>query len=154
VQRKPSDGIPAVPVALPRAFSHEEETIVTSGALRIFHRTTSENAGVILRDGFRDGPCSLFHQRIGVVGVCFSPWSVYDENQGAQGDVIFGFDVPSSFAEEYGLFEEWPEINPGGPAIFYELVIPAGVVNTLGPPQLFEWSDDRSRYVPVTRPRT
>jgi hypothetical protein len=87
-----------------------------------YHRTTDECAGLILRDGFRDGTGTYMTDQLWT-GVWLSNVPL-DENEGARGDVLLRVELPS---EEMVAEYEW--IQDIG---YREWLIPAALINAEG----------------------
>jgi hypothetical protein len=98
----------------------------------LYHVTDPEAAGLIERDGFRDGEGSYLTQE---------PWEgvwLSDRPRVSQvkEPAVFVLDVPDGLVGEY----EWVEEGSG----YREFLIPAEVVNGYGSRRLLDWSDTDS----------
>ena len=123
--------------------------------MRLFHRTSTERATEILRDGFKDNPNPPghnfgFHDQIPPIkDVWFSDFPVganpdeiieqLKERDGLHGKIEAEF-TPEEIAhqEEFG-------------APYQEFLIPAEVANQYGPP--IDVTDDEEEYMPIRPPR-
>src|SRR6516165_2348302 len=90
-----------------------------------YHRTTDECAGLILRDGFRDGTGTYMTDQLWT-GVWLSNVPL-DGNEGASGNVLLQVELPS---EEIVADYEWIEEGEG--MGYREWLIPAALINTEG----------------------
>ncbi len=87
--------------------------------MRLFHRTTADNAAAILVAGFRDGEGYYLTDTLWR-GVWLADRSL-DENEGAWGETVLVVEMPESEVREW----EWIEENKG----YREFLVPAAVVN-------------------------
>ena len=93
-----------------------------------YHRTTDECAGLILRDGFRDGTGTYMTDQLHT-GVWLSNVPL-DGNEGASGDVLLQVELPS---EEMVAEYEW--IQDIG---YREWLVPAALINEEGTRRVLE----------------
>lgn len=82
-------------------------------SVRLYHRTTSETATVILAAGFRDSTGSYGFTSIALTGVFVSDRPL-DENEGASGDTVLALDgldpralVDFELVQEESEYREW-----------------------------------------------
>ena len=146
--------------------------------MRLFHRTSTERATEILRDGFKDNPnppghnygfgdqippiTDLWFSDIPVganEGIDSNKWETPDGDTG----VLFLLTIPDEVIEQlkerdglHGKIET--EFTPeeiadqekfGAP--YQEFLIPAEVANQYGPP--IDVTDDEEEYMPIRPPR-
>ncbi len=86
--------------------------------MKCFHRTTTENADQILRNGFKDNPKT---KSCDFAGIWFSDGEPYGPDEGAKGDVVLSVEIPNRVFRKYYNAEH----NPDAPAA----CIPAKIVN-------------------------
>ena len=92
--------------------------------MRVFHRTRTRSAAVILKEGFRDGQGRYLTDRMwSGVWVSDRPLDCYE---GAEGDVLLALDIPEDVFGEYEWGEEFKT--------YRESLIPAATLNRFGPP--------------------
>ena len=126
--------------------------------MRLFHRTSTERATEILRDGFKDNPNppawygvklpwykQIFRpdRNLAFTGVWFGSIPL-GPDEGAFGDVLFLLEVPDEIVRQPPCFEI-TEPDKG----FNEYVIPAEVANRYGPPiDITDSEEDYARELP------
>lgn len=86
--------------------------------MKCFHRTTTDNADQILRNGFKNNPKTEFCD---LAGIWFSDEEPYGPDEGAKGDVVLSVDIPKRIFRKYCNEEH----NSDAPAS----CIPAKIVN-------------------------
>jgi hypothetical protein len=95
--------------------------------MRVFFTCTVATADALLRDGWTNRINRDCH---GLNGVHLSDRRL-DANDGFPGPVVLCLEVPDNVLEQYGWGEE-----VGG--LFCYAVIPADVLKTIGPPQIYD----------------
>jgi len=104
--------------------------------MKLYHRTNAAEA--ILEHGFKDSSGFYMTDRLHS-GVWLSDRPL-DDNEGADGDVLFCLAIPEDVVKGY----EW--IEEGKP--YREFLVPAMIVNAYGKPQVIDDEDlvDDSRW--------
>jgi hypothetical protein len=91
--------------------------------VKVYHRTSSEVAAVILADGFRDGEGTY-----GTGEMFRGVWladTPLDDNEGAHGDTVLAVEIPETVLTEW----EWVEEGKR----YREFLVPAEITNAYPP---------------------